>query len=161
MEGGDHENYNYQWRGGGVIGVLQSLLGGLGHFYCDIIKISPSPLPPRHFNPRWWIMTGAQEGLHETSVDVLYAAKIKSVKGVLCWIKVKVLLASTWDRGPPQLRGIYKIHSFGNFFLSLCSWRSARKKSIWFVALANSLNGMETKRILETYEGGLPWMETN
>ena len=66
-------------------------------------------------------MTGTQEGLHETSVDVLYAAKIKSVKGVLCWIKVKVLLASTWDRGPPQLRGIYKIHSFGNFlkFLQL------------------------------------------
>lgn len=61
-------------------------------------------------------MTGAQEGLHETTVDVLYAAKIKIVKGVLCWIKVKVLLASTWDRGPPQLRGIYKIHSFGNFF---------------------------------------------
>ena len=43
--GVDHENYNYQW-GGGEIGVLQSLLGGLGNFYCDIIKISPSPPPP-------------------------------------------------------------------------------------------------------------------
>ena len=52
MGGGDHENYNYQWGGGGVIGVLQSLLGGLGNFYCDIIKISPSLPPPRHFNPR-------------------------------------------------------------------------------------------------------------
>ena len=44
MGGVDHENYNYQW-GGGVIVVLQSLLGGLENFYCDIIKISPSPPP--------------------------------------------------------------------------------------------------------------------
>ena len=51
MGGGDHENYNYQW-GGGEIGVLQSLLGGLGHFYCDIIKISPSPLPPPPLQPQ-------------------------------------------------------------------------------------------------------------
>lgn len=123
------------------------------------LSLPPPPLPPR-FNPRWWMMTGAQEGLHETSVDFLYAAKIKSVKGVLCWIKVKVLLASTWDRGPPQLRGIYKIHSFGNFFKVFAAEGAPEKKSIWFVALAKK-NGSKEDIGNLTKVGYHGWKLTN